>query len=150
MKKRSKPLTSDLINCLRRDASRKLSRIAAEINRPVTTVFEEEKRLRRTGVIMRYYSSVDFEKTGFAIRACFFIKAERNFGEIAERLMRSRHTNNLQVLKGSGLFVEAVFRRMEHFLEFMEKLPSDGSVHYVIEELATENAVLPENLPVIL
>ena len=150
MKNCSKLLTSALLNALRSDASKKISRIAAEIKRPVTTVFEEERRLRRHGVITRYYSSVDFEKTGFTIRACFFLGAGEELQKTAESLMRNRHSNNVQVLKGSGLFVEAMFGRIEHFLGFIKELPAERSIYYVIDEIATESAVLPKDLPVIL
>ena len=150
MKKRSRTLTSDLINSLREDASRKISRIAAELNRPVTTVFEKERSLRRRGIIKRYYSSLDFEKLGFPIRACFFIDADKKFQATAESLMRNSHVNNVQVLKGSKLFVEVVFSRIGPFLEFMKRLPAGYSVCYVIDEVATERAAIPEKLPVIL
>ena len=124
------------------NASEKISRIAAEIDRPVTTVFEEEKRLRRCGIIVRYCSSLDFEKLGFPIRACFFLKPEKRFTENQASLTRNNHVNNLQILEGSVLFLEVIFRRMEPFLHFMGQLPDKRLVYYMAEELKTESAFL--------
>lgn len=135
-----------LLNELRKDSSRSISRIARKLKEPVTTVFEAEKKLRKKGIITRYCSALDFEKAGFPIRAQFFIDVDREkLQETAEMLMADNSVNNLQLLEGScSIFAEAVFVRMGQFLSFSEKLGcvKKKTVFYVIEEVKTEAAPL--------
>lgn len=142
MKQRKKPgnLATALLNRLRSNACQHLSRLARQLKRPITTVFEAEKKLRQQKIITRYYSPVDFEKAGFPIRAAFLINAEaRELGETIEKLNKSIHVNTMQILDGdSNLFVEAIFKNMRQFLSFNEKL--DAKIYYITEELKTEGA----------
>ncbi len=118
--------------------------MARKLKEPVTTVFEAEKKLRKKGVITRYYPALDFEKAGFPIRVQFLIGVDRKkLQETAEMLMKDGSVNNLQILEGScNLFAEAVFARMGQFLSFSEKLggAKEKTAFYVLEEAKTEAA----------
>ncbi len=142
--KKERKLEPRLLKALRNDSSASISKIARKLKEPITTVFEAEKKLRRKGVITRYYPALDFEKAGFPIRAQFFIGVDRKkLQETAEMLMKDRSVNNLQILEGScNLFAEAVFARMGQFLRFSEKIDGLKNVFYVVEEAKTESAAV--------
>ena len=139
---KARNLSASLLNALRGNARQPVSAISLKLKRPLTTVFEAEKRLRQEKIITGYCSSIDFEKAGFPIRAAFLIRAEdESPGETISSLCKSIHVNTLQTLgRGSNLFAEAVFKNMRQFLSFNEKL--DAKVYYITEELKTEGAVI--------
>ncbi len=141
---KAKRLEMGLLKELRKNSSRSMSLIARKLREPVTTVFEADRKLRRKGIITRYYSAIDFEKAGFPIRAQFFIDVDvEKLQETAEMLMADNRVNNLQILDGGcNIFAEAVFARMGQFLSFSEKLGcvKKKTAFYVVEEAKTEAA----------
>ncbi len=142
---KARKLELQLLKELRKDSSRSISRLARKLRAPITTVFEAEKKLRKKGMIIKYYSALDFEKAGFPIRAQFFIDVDSGkLKGITEMLMADDSVNNIQLLQcGCNIFVEAVFERIGQFFSFSEKL--DGikkKAFYVIEEAKTESAAV--------
>ncbi len=143
---RAGKLELKLIKELRRDSSRSISEISRKLNSPITTVFEAERKLRKTGTVKRYYSSLDFEKAGFAIRAFFLMKVDdKKLEETAKTLMEDNSVNNLQVLEGGcNLLAEAVFRKISQFFSLSERLSEvrEKKAYFIIEEMKTEAATL--------
>ena len=135
----------NLLNKLRGNAHKHLSNIASDLGKPITTVFEAEKELRRRGIITRYYSQINFESVGFPIRAAFLLNIKsKSFEKTIVKLEKNINVNTLQILKGkNNLFVEAIFKNVQQFLNFSEKIRAE-EVHYLTAELKTEGAVIKQ------
>ncbi len=141
----SRQLEMRVLRELRKDSSASMSRIARKLRAPLTTVFEAERKLKREGIITRYFAALNFENAGFPIKACFLIRIEdEKLKETAEMLMANRNVNTLQVLEGSpNLLAEVVFRTIGQFVSFSKKLDkAETSVYYVLEEAKTEAAAV--------
>ncbi len=137
---RSRLLTDVLIE-LRKESRSSITRIAERLDKPITTIFEAEKRLRKGKIITRYVSMFDFEKANHGVRTIFLLK---NSTLLEKNLAGELKLNNLLRIQGEFLIADVVFRNLQQLTEF-EEMYSESiiSLHHVIRVHKEEAAEIP-------
>lgn len=136
MKKKKGEVLLKLLSALRKNSRMPIAGIAKIIGVPLTTAFEAEKQLRRTGIIKRYYPSFRFEQLGFGIRMLLVLE-----GENTAELVKDPFLNNLQKISGKRLLAEFIFCKMAQVLEAEERFSGRIiSSYYIFEQCKEENA----------
>jgi len=134
-----------LLDKLRKNARKSLSKISKETRIPVSTLFDKLKKLENN-IIIRHTSLVDFSKLGYSLKINFAIKT-REKQELRNYLMKNKHVNSLYKSVDDYFYVEALFRNMKELFEFREYIEAHFKVekideHHIIEDLKKEGFLL--------
>lgn len=129
-----------ILSELRRNSRQSLVEISKKTDIPISTVFDKIRKIEEM-LIVKHVSLVDFSKIGFNIRVAIFIKADKK-DELRDFLINHKDINIVSRINNADFFIEAIFRKMGEFYDFLEAMEKFGiqeiSYHHVEEDLKRE------------
>ncbi len=132
-----------LLKHLRKDSRKKIKEISQETSIPVTTLFDNFKKLKQKNIMIKHTSLVDFSKLNYFLNINFVIAGDKN--TIVDKLDNLTHINNLYSIGNSQYYIECIFKNMKQMDEFMEKLEENNikvlNEHHVIKEIKKEEFI---------
>jgi len=130
-----------ILKNLRNNARKSFSNISRDTGIPVTTVFDNYKKLKKESVITRHTSLIDFKKLGFFFRNFVFVKT-RNKNDLLSFLKDHENVNSVFKISTYDYMVDAVFPGIKEFYLFLDDLRDFGllklELHDVIEHIKKE------------
>ncbi len=134
-----------LLQHLRQNSRKSLTKISRETGIPVSTLFDILKRLE-TRFIQKHVSLIDFSKLGYGLRINFAMSAKKK-KQLKEFLMNHPNINSLfSSINGQDFYAECVFRSLKEFTEFKSGLEQfemeNVQETFVVEELKREGFIL--------
>ena len=130
-----------ILKNLRADARKSFTHISKDTRIPVTTVFDNYRRLARSRVITKHTSLIDFRKLGFFFRSFVFIKV-RDKDELLSFLKDHKNVNSVFGMNSYDYMIDAVFPSIKEFYLFIDDLRDFNIInlelHDVIEHVKQE------------
>ena len=133
-----------LLSCLRNNARETLTSISKMTRIPISTIFDKLKEYE-SKFISKHTCLVDFKKLGYDIKIHLMIKIDKDRRDVFENfIMNSPSVNNIyRINNGYDYFIEGIFRNINEFQLFADRMESFGvkefDEHFVIDELKRES-----------
>lgn len=131
-----------ILRHLRSNARKSFSLIGREAGIPVTTVFDNYKKLEKEGIIRKHASLIDFRKLGFFYRNFIFVKL-RNQEEFMNFINNHPNVNSVFRINTYDFMIDSVFPSIKEFYAFLEELSRFDidklECHDVIEHIKKED-----------
>ena len=131
-----------ILSYLRKDARASLTSMSRQTRIPVSTLYE---RIKKSEIIKKHTSLLDFDKLGYSARAKVLLKVNKENREALRGfLCKCQFINELiKVNNGYDFLVEFVFQNMRELEHYLEALGNkfdieDEKVYYVVDELKKE------------
>ncbi len=142
---------------LRKNARKKITKIAEEVKMPVTTVYDKVKNHLKKGTIKGCITLLEFSKLGMQTRMQFIIKVKKELKkELEEFLLNHPNVNTLyQIGFGYDFLFETIFKNFSESDSFVINLESKFPIEdlkrfYIVEELKKEEFLSkPEHFDII-
>jgi DNA-binding Lrp family transcriptional regulator len=119
-----------IISMLRNNARLPLTKVAKQIQSPVTTTHDYYRRL--DPYIVKHTSILDFGALGYKLRNYLIINTNKN-KELEDFLLKHNTVNNIYRLNKDQLAIDILFRSMKDQFEFMELLSEHNAE--IVEDL---------------
>jgi DNA-binding Lrp family transcriptional regulator len=139
---------SILINELRKDSRKKLSRIAKEKGYPTSTLFDILKNLELKD-ILSHKTLINFEKIGYLTRIFVAVRTEyHNRAKLKEYLNELNNVNNLYIVDNDFDFIfEAVFKNQKEAYDFLDnfensELVTEKRVFHIVQDVNREKFMI--------
>ena len=138
-----------LMMFFRRNARENLTQISRLTRIPVSTIFDRLREFEKD-LIQKHTTLINFRRLGFDIRVNALFKVPKDTREeFKEFLMTSEHVNSVfRINNGYDYMVEAIFRGMSDFQEFMEMLDrfkiESKQEFFILEDLRRESLLTDE------
>ena len=134
-----------ILNHLRKDSRKSLSKISKETGIPLSTVFDNLRKLEKK-IIKRYVSLIDFSKIGYDLEVSFILDAGNGKDELKQFLILNHNVNSILSLGGRFDFlIECIFKDMKELENFKDKLDrydiKGKKEHHIIEEIKIEGFI---------
>lgn len=138
-------ITSKIISHLRKDSRTSFVAISQDVKIPLSTIYDQIKRLHQDTVIRRFTSLVDFSKLGYHYQARIAMmvhKPERN--DLLAFLSQHPSVNSLhRINSGFDFLIETVHKDVKEHTQFMEELKEKFTIinlheYQVLEEIEKE------------
>lgn len=130
-----------LLRQLRNDARKSLSDMSRDTGIPVTTIFDNYKKLVDGRIISGHSPMIDFKKLGFNYRSFLLLKA-KDSDEISDFMNSHVNVNSIFRISGYDYLADCIFPSTKEFYDFTDALKGIGiseiEVHEVIEQLKYE------------
>ena len=132
-----------IISHLRQDARENLTRISKDTGIPVSTLFDKLKKYKGN-IIKKHTSLIDFRRIGYDVHVQIMLKSRDNNKETLEKfLMSNMHVNSCyKINNGFDFMVELIFRNMNDYYNFSEKLENYSTYKnefFLLKELKHED-----------
>ena len=138
-----KPNHTNLLNKLRENSRKDITKISKEINIPISTAFSIKKQLEKN-IIRKYTTILNLNKIGNFIRI-FLLTASNH--QITNFLKNNPKTNNIMKISGTyNIIAEIILKNqndLENFLEEIKRFKTKKQVLYIIEDIKKESFKLP-------
>jgi Lrp/AsnC family transcriptional regulator, leucine-responsive regulatory protein len=133
-----------LLSHFRNDARISLTKLSKITKIPVSTIFDKLREYKKTNIIRKYTSLIDFKKLGYEIRTQILISASKDSKDHMQKflLQHPRVNTVFRINNGFDFLVESLFRDMQELDEFMRSLedfnPLQKKEFFVMEDLKRE------------
>lgn len=140
-----------ILSHFRRDARKNLTKISRTTGIPVSTIFDKLK-LYEGSLIKKHTSILDFNVLGYDVRVHLIIKVKKEEKEkLQNYLMKNNSVNTFyKINNGFDFMVEGIFKNMNDYYEFIEKLELLGvqkrHEFFILQELRREAFLNDEEL----
>jgi len=137
-----------ILNKIRKNSRITLKKISRDINIPVSTIFDNLKRIEEK-IIIKYVTILDFSKIGYKIRVAFMIKS-KNKQEFLKNIIEDKNINSIsKIMNDYDYHIDTIFTNLSDLFKFKEKLYELGAErikeHHIIDELKTEDINIEPN-----
>jgi DNA-binding Lrp family transcriptional regulator len=130
-----------LLKHFRTDGRQSLTRISKKTRIPISTIYDKLKAYEKS-IILKHTTLLDFRQLGFEIRLRLFIAAEQKEALRSFLLIHDRVNTVCRINNGYDFEIEALFRNMGEFQEFMDDLEQfqiiEKREHFILDELRRE------------
>ncbi len=133
-----------ILGHFRNDARISLTRLSKMTKVPVSTIFDKIKEYKRTNLIKKYTSLIDFKKLGYEIRTQMLVSANKDSREELQKFFinHPRVNNVFRINNGFDFLVESIFRDMQELDEFTRAMDEFGPIQkkefFVMEDIKRE------------
>jgi Lrp/AsnC family transcriptional regulator, leucine-responsive regulatory protein len=133
-----------ILGHFRNDARISLTKLSKITKVPVSTIFDKIKEYKRTHLIKKYTSLIDFKKLGFEIRTQVLLSAGKDSKDNVQKfLMTHPRVNNIfRINNGYDFLIECIFKDMQELDEFTRTIDELGLTSkkefFVMEDLKRE------------
>lgn len=130
-----------LIKHFRTNGRQSLTKISKKTNIPISTIYDKLK-IYEKDLIYKHTALINFKKLGFEIRLKLFVTATnreglRSYLQIHDRVNTLNRVNN-----GFDFEVEALFRNMNEFQQFMDDIGQfdikNKQEYFILDDLLKE------------
>lgn len=131
-----------IVKHLRTNCRETLTKLSKKTGVPISTLFDKINEYKET-VILRNTCLLDFTKLGFDLRVQLLVKLQKNRDEFEKFVTEHFQINSVfKINNGYDYLIEAVFKNMKDFTEFMQSLDKfplkDRKEFYVLQDLKRE------------
>lgn len=133
-----------ILGHFRNDARISLTKLSKITKVPVSTIFDKIKEYKRTNLIWKYTSLLDFKKLGYEIRTQMLISASKDSRDALQKFLvnHSRVNNVFRINNGFDFLIESIFKNMQELDEFTRELeefsPLQRKEFFVMEDIKRE------------
>lgn len=133
-----------ILGHFRNDARISLTKLSKLTKVPVSTIFDKIKEYKKTNLIRKYTSLIDFKKLGYEIRVQMLVSSSKEFKEDMQKFFvnHPRVNNVFRINNGFDFLVEAIFRDMQELDAFTRALdefsPVQKKEFFVMEDIKRE------------
>lgn len=137
----------DLIKEFRTNGRQSLTRLSKKTKIPISTIYDKLKSYENN-IIIKHTALVDFRRLGYEIRVRLFLNA-KNREELKTYLLFHHRVNSIfRVNNGYDFEIEALFKNMKEFKDFIESLDQFGLIdlkeHFVLDDVKREGFMTAE------
>jgi DNA-binding Lrp family transcriptional regulator len=139
-----------LLSCLRNNSRETLTNISKKTKIPISTIFDKLKEYEKS-FIKKHTTLIDFKKLGYDLKIYLMLKVNREKRmEFQDFVLNSHCINNVcRINNGYDYFVEGIFKDINSFQVFLDKLEGYGvnniMEHFVIDEIKKESFLSDKN-----
>lgn len=131
-----------IVKYLRINGRETLTRLSKKTGVPISTLFDKLNEYREK-LIVKHTCLIDYPKLGFDLRVQILFKLPKQRHEFEEFLISNFQVNSVyKINNGYDYLVEAVFRNMKEFTEFLQtfdRFPiKERKEFYVLQDLKRE------------
>lgn len=133
-----------ILGHFRNDARISLTKLSKLTKVPVSTIFDKIKEYKRTNLIRKYTSLLDFKKLGYEIRTQVLISSAKETKDALQKFLvnHPRVNNVFRINNGYDFLIEAIFRDMQELDFFTRELeefnPVQRKEFFVMEDIKRE------------
>ncbi len=134
-----------IINHVRANARKSLTKIAREMYLPVTTVFDRLKVSEKKH-ILRYVALLNYNSLGYSAKTHLIVSLDDKDKEAFRNyIMQQPSTNNFfQINSSYNFFVESIFKDIKEAHQFMQFLKArfnfkENISYFVLDDITREN-----------
>jgi Lrp/AsnC family transcriptional regulator, leucine-responsive regulatory protein len=133
-----------ILGHFRNDARISLTKLSKITKVPVSTIFDKIKEYKKTNLIRKYTSLIDFKKLGYEIRTQMLISAGKESKDDLQKFFvnHPRVNNVFRINNGFDFLVESIFKDMQELDEFTKALDEFGPLQkkefFVMEDIKRE------------
>ena len=116
-----------ILEDLRLDARSSLSNISKKINMPPSTIYDRINKFRKSNIITRYTTLIDFPKLGFNHHAKIALKDNRDQKEDLLNFLNNQSCINSfhEINHGFDFFIETIHEDIKSYSDFTDKLKNE-------------------------
>jgi DNA-binding Lrp family transcriptional regulator len=131
-----------IVRHLRVNARETLTRLSKKTGIPISTLFDKLNQYK-DDVILRHTCLIDYTKLGFDLRVHLLFKVQKDKERFEKFITEHYQVNSVfKINNGYDYLVEAVFKNMRDFTEFMQGFDKfaikDRKEFYVLQDLRRE------------
>ncbi|MFA6090110.1 MAG: Lrp/AsnC family transcriptional regulator, partial [Candidatus Woesearchaeota archaeon] len=117
-----------ILGHFRNDARISLTKLSKITKVPVSTIFDKIKEYKKTNLIRKYTSLIDFKKLGYEIRTQMLISASKDSKDELQKFFinHPRVNNVFRINNGFDFLVESIFKDMQELDEFTRLIDEFG------------------------
>lgn len=133
-----------ILGHFRNDARISLTKLSKITKVPVSTIFDKIKEYKKTNLIRKYTSLIDFKKLGYEIRTLMLVSSSKESREALQKFFVShpRVNNVFRINNGFDFLVESIFRNMDELDQFTRAIDEFGPLEkkefFVMEDIKRE------------
>lgn len=133
-----------ILSYFRNDARISLTKLSKLTRVPVSTIFDKIREYKRTNIIKKYTSLIDFKKLGYEIRIQILLSAGKDNRDVLQKfLVQHPKVNNVfRINNGFDFLIESFFRDMQELDVFTKELeefnPLQKKEFFVMEDIKRE------------
>ena len=132
----------EVLRALRENARETLTTISRRTGIPVSTLFDRLSEYKQK-VIIKHTCLIDYTKLGYDLRVQLLIRMAKDKDVFEKFITNHLHVNTVyKINNGYDYLVEAVFRNMKDFTEFVQSLDKfpikERKEFYILEDLKRE------------
>lgn len=133
-----------ILGRFRKDARMSLTKMSRKTRIPVSTIYDRMKKMDKNGIIQKKTALVDFRKIGYEIKSLMLLETDKDDKKEVQRFLQNyTNVNGIsRINNGFDFFVEAIFKSIEGFDEFLKELKTFDIVtkkeFFVMEDVQKE------------
>lgn len=132
----------EVLRALRENARETLTTISRRTGIPVSTLFDRLGEYKQK-LIIKHTCLLDYTKLGYDLRVQLLVRLSKGKEEFEQFMVQHLHVNTVyRINNGYDYLVEAVFRNMKDFTQFVQSLErfsiKERKEFYVLEDLKRE------------
>lgn len=133
-----------ILGRFRKDARMSLTKMSRKTRIPVSTIYDRMKKMDENGIIQKKTALVDFRKIGYEIKSLMLLETDKDDKKEVQRFLQNyTNVNGIsRINNGFDFFVEAIFKSIEGFDEFLKELKTFDIVtkkeFFVMEDVQKE------------
>ena len=133
-----------ILGRFRKDARMSLTKMSRKTRIPVSTIYDRMKKMDENGIIEKKTALVDFRKIGYEIKSLMLLETDKDDKKEVQRFLQNyTNVNGIsRINNGFDFFVEAIFKSIEGFDEFLKELKTFDIVtkkeFFVMEDVQKE------------
>ena len=133
-----------ILGRFRKDARMSLTKMSRKTRIPVSTIYDRMKKMDENGIIHKKTALVDFRKIGYEIKSLMLLETDKDDKKEVQRFLQNyTNVNGIsRINNGFDFFVEAIFKSIEGFDEFLKELKTFDIVtkkeFFVMEDVQKE------------
>ena len=133
-----------ILGRFRKDARMSLTKMSRKTRIPVSTIYDRMKKMDENGIIQKKTALIDFRKIGYEIKSLMLLETDKDDKKEVQRFLQNyTNVNGIsRINNGFDFFVEAIFKSIEGFDEFLKELKTFDIVtkkeFFVMEDVQKE------------
>lgn len=131
-----------IVRHLRANSRETLTRLSRKTGVPISTLFDKLNQYKDQ-VILRNTCLIDYQRLGYDLRVQLLVKISKDRERFEQYITEHFHVNNvLKINNGYDYLIEAVFRNMKDFTDFVASFDrfavKECKEYYILEDLKRE------------
>ncbi len=137
----------NLIKEFRKNSRQSLTRISRKTKIPISTIYDKLKFYEKK-LIIKHTALIDFKQLGFDIRVRLLLAAKQKDALKNYLLYHERINSVFRINNGFDYEIEALFRNMAEFKNFLEDIEQFGIIeikeYFILDDLLREGFMTAE------